>query len=276
VSDKGTVFVTGASSGIGRATVERLTDDGYAVVAGVRKHGDAPSAAVAEVLLDLAEEASIAPACAEVLGLAGENGGLVALVNNAGINVAGPSELLAVSEWRRQFEVNLFGHLSVTADLLPAIVDGRGHVVNVGSIGGRISVPFLGPYSASKFAMRAWSDALRVELAPHGVRVVLIEPGAIATPIWAKGNAQADEMEEGLTEEQRRRYGSQIRRIRRAASFTESRAVPPEKVAHVISRSISSPRAAGRQIVGQDAKVQALLSLLPTRALDRVLRLLSG
>jgi NAD(P)-dependent dehydrogenase (short-subunit alcohol dehydrogenase family) len=276
MASSGTVLVTGASSGIGKATVERLSDEGYHVVAGVRREGDAPSAASAEVLIDLADGASIAPACKQVLGLADRNGGLVALVNNAGINVAGPSEVVSLDDWRRQFEVNLFGQLAVTAELLPALIESGGHLFNVGSIGGRVSAPFLGPYSASKFAVRAWTDALRIELAPHGVRVVLIEPGAIATPMWAKGNSAVDDLEETLTEEQRRRYSSQINRVRKLAKFAESHAVPADQVARTISRALAAPKPTGHQLVGRDAWMQAFVSVFPTRLLDRVLRLVSG
>jgi NAD(P)-dependent dehydrogenase (short-subunit alcohol dehydrogenase family) len=233
---KGAVFVTGSSSGIGKAAVERLAADGYDVIAGVRREGDAPAAAQHAVTLDISDAASIEPAAALVVGHAARSGRLAAVVNNAGVNVNGPSAVLPIDEWRRQFEVNFFGHVAVTRALLPALLETRGRVVTVGSVGGRLAVPFLGPYSASKFAVRAWMDALRLELAPHGVRVVLVEPGAIATPIWSKGNAAADEMVGALSDEQRRRYGSQIERGRATAGFAERHAISPDRVARVISR----------------------------------------
>src|SRR5438094_607703 len=154
---KGTIFVTGASSGIGRAAVERLAKDGYDVIAGVRREGDAPEAATSHVLIDLADPDSIAIACKEVVKAC--DGNLAGLVNNAGINVNGPFEVVPLEEWRRQFEVNLFGHLAVTRELLPTLLDTKGRIVTVGSIGGRFSAPFLSPYSASKFAIRSSSDA---------------------------------------------------------------------------------------------------------------------
>jgi NAD(P)-dependent dehydrogenase (short-subunit alcohol dehydrogenase family) len=271
---QGAVFVTGSSSGIGKATVERLAAEGYDVIAGVRRTGDAPAAAQHEVTIDLGDATSIAPAAAQVLEHAARSGRLAAVVNNAGINVNGPSEALPLDEWRRQFEVNFFGHVAVTRALLPALLESRGRIVTVGSVGGRMSVPFLGPYSASKFAVRAWMDALRLELAPHGVRVVLIEPGAIATPIWSKGNAGADDMLRALSDQQRRRYGSQIERGRATAGFAERHAIPPDRVARVISRALSAERPNGRYLVGPDAWVQALVSTLPTRLFDRVTRLL--
>lgn len=269
-----TVFVTGASTGIGRATVERLAKDGYDVVAGVRREGDAPAAARTHVLIDLADPDGIGIACKDVISAC--DGELSAIVNNAGINVNGPFEVVPLEEWRRQFEVNLFGHLAVTRELLPTLLETRGRVVTVGSVGGRFSAPFLGPYSASKFAVRAWSDALRIELAPHGVDVVLIEPGAIATEIWGKGNAHADRTVDGMTEDQTARYGAQIASARKRAGFAERNAIPADRAAAVIAKALSAPHPKARYLVGIDARVQALVSVLPTRALETATRVLLG
>jgi len=267
-------FVTGASSGIGRATVERLAADGYRVVAGVRREGDAPAAASACVLLDLAEPESITPACKEVL--AHTDGRLDALVNNAGININGPFETLPLEEWRRQFEVNLFGQLAVTRELLPAVLASKGRIITVGSVGGRISAPFLGPYSASKFAVRAWMDSLRHELWSHGIKVVLIEPGAIRTAIWGKGNAHADTVLDALTGEQKERYAAQAAAARKIAAYAERRAIAPEKVAAVIARALTDGQPRGRYLVGVDARLQALVAAAPTRTADRIVRMAMG
>jgi NAD(P)-dependent dehydrogenase (short-subunit alcohol dehydrogenase family) len=274
ITDRGCVFVTGCSTGIGRATVDLLAKEGYSVVAGVRKESDAPESAASVAVLDLGVADSITPACEGVLAFAMDRGGLVGVVNNAGFIVNGPGELLSVDDWRRQFEVNFFGALTVAKALLPALGETRGCLVNVGSVGGRISLPFLGPYSASKFAMRAWSDALRLELRPHGVRVVLIEPGAIATPIWAKGQADADEMESTLGEGERTRYGAQIVSMRNLARFAERNAVAPEEVASVIAGAIGNPNPNGRYLVGRDAFVQSVVAVLPTALQDMLLGLL--
>lgn len=274
MADRGCVFVTGCSTGIGRATVDVLSEQGYAVVAGVRREGDAPESAAAVVLLDLGVADSIGSACDGVLTFAAKNGGLAGVVNNAGIMVAGPGELLALEDWRRQFEVNFFGQLAVAKALLPALDESHGCLVNVGSVGGRISLPFLGPYSASKFAMRGWSDALRLELKPHGVRVVLVEPGAIATPIWSKGHDAADDMEVGLGERERARYGAQVISVRNIARFAERNAVSPEEVGRVIARAIADPNPSGRYLVGRDAWMQSLVAILPTRIMDTLIELL--
>src|SRR5436305_3142815 len=192
-------FVTGGATGFGRATVERLAADGARVVAGVRRPSDVPASASGHVLVDLAEPESVNMAAKDLLEQT--DGALAGLVNNAGINVNGPFETLPIEEWRRQMEVNFFGQLILTLELLPAILASRGRIITVGSVGGRFSAPFLGPYSASKFAVRAWMDALRHELSPHGVKAILVEPGAIATPIWAKGNAHADAVLDGMSDE---------------------------------------------------------------------------
>jgi NAD(P)-dependent dehydrogenase (short-subunit alcohol dehydrogenase family) len=267
---KGAIFVTGASTGIGRATVERLAADGYAVVAGVRREADVPSAATGHVLIDLAEPESVATAAKDVLELT--DGALAGLVNNAGINVNGPFEVLPIEEWRRQFEVNLFGQLTLTRELLPMLLAGRGRIITVGSVGGRFSAPFLGPYSASKFAVRAWMDALRHELAPHGVKAILIEPGAIDTPIWNKGNAHADTVLGGMSEEQKSRYDGQVAGARKLAALAERNAIPPAKVADVIAKALTTSRPSGRYLVGTDAKAQALIAVAPTRLSDWVTR----
>jgi len=269
---KGSIFVTGASSGIGRAAVSRLAHEGFDVVAGVRRDTDAPPEATGHVLVDLADPDGISTACKEVLDQA--DGRLVGLVNNARINVNGPFEVVPLEEWRRQFEVNLFGHLAVTKELLPALLENRGRIVTVGSVGGRFSAPFLAPYSASKFAVRAWSEALRSELRPHGVQVVLVEPGAVATELWGKANEHADRMLEGLTEEQRGRYSGQVAGARRTADFAERNAVAPEVAARVIAKAMTSRSPKGRYLVGADARLEAGLAVLPTRAMEGATRLM--
>jgi NAD(P)-dependent dehydrogenase (short-subunit alcohol dehydrogenase family) len=271
---KGAIFVTGASSGIGHATVDRLAADGFTVVAGVRREGDAPAAASGHVLIDLGEPDTVVTAAKKLLEQT--DGRLAGVVNNAGINVNGPFEVLPIEEWRRQFEVNLFGQLTLTRELLPALLASRGRIVTVGSVGGRYSAPFLGPYSASKFAVRAWMDALRHELAPHGVKAVLIEPGAIDTPIWNKGNAHADTVLDGMNDEQKQRYAGQVAGARKLATMAERNAIPPEKVAAVIANALTTRRPRGRYLVGVDARLQAVIAASPTVAADWVTRRLVG
>lgn len=269
---KGNVFVTGASSGIGRAAVERLAGDGFDVIAGVRRDGDAPPEATSHVLIDLADPDGISTACKEVLERTG--GALAGLVNNAGITVSGPVEVLPLEEWRRQLEVNLFGHLAVTKELLPALLEHRGRIVTVGSIAGRFSAPFVAPYSASKFAVRAWSEALRVELEPHGVLVVLVEPGAVKTDIWAKGNDGLSRAMDGASEEQRQRYAARVEAGRKVADFAERHGVTTDVTSKVISKALTARHPKGRYLVGLDARLQAVVSMLPTRAMEATTRLM--
>jgi NAD(P)-dependent dehydrogenase (short-subunit alcohol dehydrogenase family) len=180
-------LVTGTSTGIGRAIAVHLDRRGFEVLAGVRRLEDAPPG-LEPILLDVTSEVNIAAAAQRV------GGQLHALVNNAGIAVNGPIELAPVHEWRRQFEVNLIGQVAVTRALLPALLAAGGRVVNISSISGRAALPMIGPYSASKFALEAMTDTLRREVGPQGVRVVSIEPGGIATPVWEKSRAEADRM----------------------------------------------------------------------------------
>ena len=182
------VLVTGASSGIGEATALRLARAGWRVLAGVRASADAERlrAAAGErlepVTIDVTEPATIA-AAAEGLG----DEPLHGLVNNAGTALAMPLEFLPLDQFRRQLEVNLVGQVAVTQAVLPNLRSARGRIVNVGSIAGRSSLPFLGAYAASKHGLEAVTDALRVELRPFGITVTIVEPGTIATPIWRKG-----------------------------------------------------------------------------------------
>ena len=261
--------MTGASSGIGRATAERLAKAGYDVIPGLRRPDALPDPVKEPVTVDLADASTIGPATQQVLDRS--NGQLVGVVNNAGYTVSGPCEALDVNDWREQFEVNLFGHIAITRALLPALLANKGRIVNVGSIGGRMSSPFIAPYNSSKFAVRAWTDAMRMELAPHGVHVSLIEPGSIDTPLWQKGNELADEQLAKLTTEQQQRYAQQIAGARKAADFAASHGIPPEKCAKVIEHALTARNPKGRYLVGNDARMQAMFSIMPVSLSDRVM-----
>jgi NAD(P)-dependent dehydrogenase (short-subunit alcohol dehydrogenase family) len=255
-------LVTGASTGIGRACAIHLGALGYEVLAGVRSESDAPPG-TEPVRLDVTSPVDIAAVAVR----AGDT--LAALVNNAGIAITGPLEGVPVEEWRRQIEVNFLGQVAVTRALLPALLRARGRVVNLSSIGGRIAGPLFGPYSASKFALEAMTDSLRREVAQFGVRVVSVEPGAIATPIWSKGIDDGDRVVGGMPEEAQRRYGSLIAAVRRNAERASREGLPPEAVAEVVGRALTARRPRTRYVIGREAKVQAALArLLPDRAFD--------
>jgi NAD(P)-dependent dehydrogenase (short-subunit alcohol dehydrogenase family) len=193
------------------------------------------------------------------------------VVNNAGIAVAAPVELIPLADWRRQFEANFFGHVGIIQALLPALLSSRGRVINISSIGGIMAGPTFGAYSASKFALEAMSDALRRELRHLGVEVVLVEPGAIATLIWDKGIAAAETVQSVMTEEQCRRYEKINARAVQRARDAMVNGIPPEHVAKVITKAVTVPRPQTRYLVGRDAKITArLAALLPDRVLDRM------
>jgi NAD(P)-dependent dehydrogenase (short-subunit alcohol dehydrogenase family) len=266
----GTVVISGASTGIGRATAHHLSGLGFDVLAGVRRESDAP-AGTTPVLLDITDAGAI-DALATHVG----DAPLAGLVNNAGIGFGGPVEHISLDDWRRQFEVNLFGHIAMTRALIPALREGRGRIVNIGSIGGRTALPFAAPYTASKFAMHAFSDSLRVELRAEGIRVALIEPGSIATEIWRKGDDTADRIEAELPPELLERYRKGLDGARRATARAARNAIPPEKVAAVVEHALTARRPRGRYVVGTEARIQALAAHLPAAVTDRLLRLALG
>ena len=267
---RGTVVISGASTGIGRATALHLRALGFDVLAGVRREGDAPEGTT-PVLLDVTDASAI-DALASRIG----DGPLAGLVNNAGIGVGGPIEYLPLDDWRRQFEVNLFGHIAACRALIPALRAGKGRIVNIGSIGGRQALPFLAPYTASKFAMHAFSDSLRLELHGQGIHVALIEPGAIATEVWRKGGETQDEVEAALSPELRERYDKGLSGARKTTERAARQAIAPEQVAGVVEHALTARRPKARYVVGNAARIQALLAHLPAPATDRLLRLALG
>jgi NAD(P)-dependent dehydrogenase (short-subunit alcohol dehydrogenase family) len=275
---RGTVVITGASTGIGRATALRLAGAGFEVLAGVRRDQDgdalkASAAGIEPVIVDVTKADQIA-------GLAQRVGGgpLAGLVNNAGIAVAGPLEGVPLDEVRRQYEVNVFGLLAVTQALLEPLRVGRGRIVNVGSIGGRIGTPFVGPYSSSKAAVRALSAALRRELRPWGIHVALVEPGALDTPIWRKGEDHADETLDALPERVRTLYARQLDALANGVRKIAANADPPELAAEAIAHALTAERPRALYTVGREARIQgALHAALPARAFDAlVARALGG
>lgn len=269
-------LVTGASTGIGEATVRWLDRKGHQVFAAVRRDEDAArlrglaSARLAPIRIDVTDQASIDSARTAVESALGARG-LDGLVNNAGIAVAGPLEHIPIAALRRQFEVNVVGQLAVTQAFLPLLRPTRGRIVLMGSIGGRMSTPFLGPYSASKFALEAIADALRVELRPWGIEVVILEPGSIATPIWRKGEDDAAALSAALGPEADEDYGRAMQAMREAAAATGRRGIPADVVAAVVEEALTAERPRARYLVGRDARIRALMArVLPDRVRDRL------
>jgi NAD(P)-dependent dehydrogenase (short-subunit alcohol dehydrogenase family) len=188
------VLVTGASSGIGQACATRLVREGCRVFAGVRRaeDGERLLAQCPEwldwLILDVTNAGQIAAAAETVQRAVGDQG-LAGLINNAGIAIGGPLEYVPAELLRRQLEVNVVGLHAVTVAMLPMVRRATGRIIHVGSISGRISSPLIGPYTASKHAVEGLTDSLRLELAPEGIHVAVIEPGQVRTPIWDKGVA---------------------------------------------------------------------------------------
>jgi NAD(P)-dependent dehydrogenase (short-subunit alcohol dehydrogenase family) len=266
---RGTVVVTGSSTGIGRATALRLAASGFTVLAGVRREEDGAAlhdadARVEPVLVDVTDRGQVA-ALAQRVG----DDPLAGLVNNAGIAVAGPLEGVPLDEMRRQYEVNVFGLLAVTQALLPALRAGGGRIVNVGSIGGRVSTPFVGPYSSSKAAVRSLSIALRRELRPWDIPVSIVEPGALDTPIWRKGVQGADDVASGLPERVRSLYARQLEVLRAGVTKVAAGADSADAAAKAIEHALTARRPRRVYTVGRDARLQgAAYALLPAGAFD--------
>ncbi len=246
-----TVLVTGASSGIGAACAVRLRDRGWRVFSVVRREGSAPEG-TEELLVDVTDPPQL------------ELDELDGLVNNAGVAVAGPLEFLPANELRRQLEVNVVGQLRMTQLALPALRRSRGRVVNMGSISGLNALPFLGAYAMSKFALEAMTDALRIELAPWGIHVSIVEPGTIRTPIWTRERPEPPP-------EARSLYGERIDAFRRLAVARGSAGAPPETVADAVEHALTARKPRTRYLVGRDAKLRARVDRLPDRLRDRLI-----
>lgn len=272
------VVVTGASTGIGRACALHLDRIGYQVFAGIRKTSDAEeirqsaSERLTPVLLDVTDSHSVAGA-SEAVGQAVGASGLAGLVNNAGIAVGGPLEFLALEDLRRQMEVNLVGQVAVTQALLPLLRTGRGRIVNIGSVSGRVAAPFLGPYAASKFALGALSDALRLELEPWGIQVVMVDPGPVDTPIWAKSLAEDAARQSRMPAEGQRLYGRALSAIREHVALAGQGGMPTQDVAEVVARALSVRRPKARYLVGRGLWLTIpFLRAIPTRWRDELIR----
>lgn len=268
------VLVTGASTGIGRACALDLDRRGFRVFAGVRRELDADalraaaSDRLAPVFLDVTASDSIARAVAQVATAVGGTG-LQGLVNNAGASFTGPLEFLDLESFRRHLEVNLVGQVAVTQAFLPAIREGRGRIVFMGSMGGYLALPFVGPYAASKHALEAVADALRRELIPWRIPVALVEPGAIRSEIWAKGSQEARQQIDALPERGRRLYGEILEHVLKTSTDFAAGAIEPGEVARVVHHALAARRPRTRYRVGRDARAARLVAwLLPDRWID--------
>ncbi|MEA3470645.1 MAG: SDR family NAD(P)-dependent oxidoreductase [Thermodesulfobacteriota bacterium] len=274
---RGAVVITGASTGIGKVCALYLDRLGFRVFAGVRREEDGnvlrkeASDRMTPVFIDVIDSASIDSALKFISGEVG-GAGLAGLVNNAGISIGGLLEFLPIAEIRRQLEVNVIGHIAVTQALLPLLRKGRGRIVNMGSIAGRMPQPYLGPYSASKAALEAVTDSLRMELRPLKIPVSIIEPGVVYTPMWEKARIGAHITVENFPQEAFDLYGSDISAVTEVLENKEriqKVAVSVDVVAKAVAHALTAKKPKTRYIVGWDAKLGAFLArFLPDRLLD--------
>ena len=267
-------MVTGASTGIGAATSRELAKRGFHVVAGVRRKTDADmlrSTNLEPFMLDITSEAEIG-ALVKHLAKDPERRPLRALVNNAGVGVNAPIEVLPLSEWRRLFDIYLFGHVAMIQALLPALIESRGTVVNISSVGGKVSMATYGPYASSKFALEAVSDSLRREVEPLGVKVLVVEPGAVKTEMLGRVPVVGERIIGAMTTAQRGRYATLMRAVISQAEAAIPKGLAAEKVGQVVADAIISKRHRTRYTVGRDAAlIVRLAKLMPDRMLDSLL-----
>nr|WP_090346345.1 SDR family NAD(P)-dependent oxidoreductase [Mycolicibacterium malmesburyense]CRL78931.1 short-chain dehydrogenase [Mycolicibacterium malmesburyense] len=271
------VLVTGASRGIGRTITEHLAARGWQVIAGVRTERDADDVVasnpqrISTVLLDVTDPdhlAALRDALPERLD---------AVVNNAGVVVSGPMETVTSDEWRKQLEVNVIGQLAVTRAVLPRLRQSRGRVVFISSVNGRMSMPLIGAYAASKFALEAAADALRMELRPWKIPVVVIQPAQTDTDMWRTADTMVVEAEAALSPEHRALYARHIAGMKKSVPVSQRLAVPAEKVSAVVGEALTARRPRPRYVVGLGPRLQVgLVTKLPTRVRDAVLRRVSS
>ena len=264
------VLITGARQGIGWAASERLADAGWEVYAGVRDEASMKriadsNARITPVQLDITDPAHIA-ALERVLPQK-----LGAVVNNAAFALLGPIESLSLADLRSQFEVNLLGSVAVTQAVLPRLRAAQGRIVFVSSTGGRSVVPMEGAYCSSKFAIEGVADALRVELRPWGVKVVVVEPGPTNTEAWQGVNGMIEDMENRLSSEHRRLYAQHVSGLRQNVARFATVAASPALAGKVIERALTAKLPRARYLVGGPAHMLiAMNALLPTRLGDAI------
>jgi NAD(P)-dependent dehydrogenase (short-subunit alcohol dehydrogenase family) len=266
------VLVTGAARGIGRATALRLAAGGWDVFAGVRRPGDETwPERITSVPLDITDSDQVAALDTALPAT------LDAVVNNAGVAIGGPVEAVPLSELRRQLEINVVGQVAVTQAALPRLRSSRGRLIFVSSLSGRVATPMTGIYNASKFALEGLVDALRMEVAPWGIRVVLVEPAQTDTDIWRGADDSLNDAVQSLSPAHRALYAKHIEGYRKSIPRSQRMAQPADGVARTIEKALTARRPRARYVVGAAVKVQAVLAeVTPTPVLDTVLRAGTG
>jgi NAD(P)-dependent dehydrogenase (short-subunit alcohol dehydrogenase family) len=270
-NDRGLVVVTGASSGIGEAIALHLREGGFSVLAGVRRDEDAErmrTRGLTPIRLDVTDPEQLAAARAEV----GDRP-LAGLVNNAGILRGGPLEFVHLDDLREQLEVNVIGQVAVTQAFIGGLRAGRGRIVNVGSISGRLASPMVGPYVAAKFALEGLTDTLRRELVLQGIDVIMIEPGGVKTPLLGRASQWVEQLYRDSPPELAQRYGAMLTvMLEQTNKIDQQTGIDASAVAEVVGKALTVRRPRTRYLVGRDAIIQATMAkLLPDRVVDRLL-----
>ncbi|MFF3091606.1 SDR family oxidoreductase [Streptomyces nojiriensis] len=271
------VLITGASSGLGEACALHMSRVGFHTLAGVRRPEDgerlraAAAGRLTPVIVDVTDEKSVQAAVHEVTELIGESG-LWGLVNNAGIAVTAPLECVPMEQMRRQLDINVIGQVRMVQGFLPLLRSGAGRIVNVSSGLGNVALPYLGAYAASQFAKEALSDALRRELAPQRIPVVVVQPGAVLTPLWSKMSDTGNRALESASEPVQELYRDSFLGFMEAnETSARSSRTTVDDVARVVFRALVAKRPKTRYTIGRDATGSRVLSrLLPDRVLDRI------
>ena len=270
----GIVVVTGASSGIGQASAHELARRGFHVLATIRKAADADrlgNVNIEPFLLDITDEAGIA-ALAKRIADDPQRRPLRGLINNAGVGMNAPVETLPLADWRRLFEINLFGHVAMIQALLPMLIESAGTVVNISSVGGKVAMAGYGPYAATKFGMEAISDSLRREVAPLGVKVVVIEPGAVVTEMLERVDKVGAKVIDDMTPPQRSRYAAMMQAVVAQAQAAVPRGASAEQAGKVVADAVTSRRPKTRYTIGRDAAIIVrMIRFISDRSLDRLL-----
>lgn len=272
-----TILITGASTGIGFAAALHWARQGHRVYAGVRKAEDAErlrqaDSRITPLFLDVTKDEQIDKALAEIRSK--PQNGPFCLVNNAGVAMCGPLEAFPIEKLYAQLEINFFGPAKMIQKFLPLIRETQGRIVNVSSIAGRVAIPFFGPYAASKFALEGMTDSLRRELHPLGVKVILIEPGPIATPLWQRGEKLISDNLAGADKKVLSLYESAFNRFLTAFRNMGQHGDPVTAVLAKFDRALFSQNPKPRYLVGREARLGAILTLFPSRSGDRLLALL--
>jgi NAD(P)-dependent dehydrogenase (short-subunit alcohol dehydrogenase family) len=272
------VLITGASTGIGLAAAYELASKEHEVFAGVRNEADAQrvrdvDARIQPVIIDVTKSDTIAAAYKTIDSLRSKEL-LFSLVNNAGIAVSGPIEALAISEFRKQFDVNVFGLIETTQVFLPMIRSTKGRIVNISSVNGFLTPPFLGAYAASKHAVEAISDALRRELLPEDIKVIIVQPGPISTPIWKKGLDAKEQIRSSMNPERIGRYEKSVEVFEAEVEMTAKGSIPASVVAAKILHALTAKNPKLREVVAAPSKLVEFTigRSLPAGMLDSLIK----